>query len=228
MSIDLIGQLISRLTDSFLSCGLSEEASKTAVMRLGNLVDSAPSQGLFDDALDTINWLDWLRHRSNEFEAVNVAVLLREISRARGAYGTRCSSEVFAFFKNLRIPSAYSDVIEHLVALPGSDTSWLPSTADEAVVLDVERSWFGSPSARYRQRVAAIRTLGASVGRESWSVERLKNLTHIFESGLIYFLPETRSALEGRAFLNLSFEIAEIRAGQAGTNTAIFNSEKKG
>ena len=224
MSIDLIRQLGSRLTDSLVSCGLSEEASKAAVTRLGNLVDSAPLQGTFVDALDSVNWLDWLRHRSNAFEAVNVAMTLREISRAMGADVTRCSSEVFAFFKNLQIPSAYSDVIEHLVALPGADTSWLPSTADEAVVLDVERSWFGGPSSSYRQRVAVIRASGLSVGRESWLVERLKNLTQIFESGLIFFLPETRSVLEGRAFLNLSLEIADIRARQASTNTEIFIS----
>lgn len=184
-----------------------------AVTRLGELAGSRHPQGLSADALDAGDWLDWLKHRSDCFEAVNVAVLLREVSRAMTASGTQGDSAVVAFVKDLEMPSAYSDVIERLVALPGADRFWLPTTADEAVVLDVERSWFGGPSPRYRERVAAIRALASSLGDESWSSRRLDNLRRIFDSGLIFFLPETRCVLEGRAFLNVSLEIADIRSG---------------
>lgn len=213
MSLNLVDQLRCRLTDSFVFCGLSAEASETAIIKLGKLVDSRHSQTPSVDALDTGDWLDRLKHRSDFFEAVNDAVLLREISRAVTSNATQCDSAVIAIVKDLQTSSAYIDAVERLVALPGADTAWLPTTADEAVVLDVERSWFGSPSSTYRQRVAAIRAF-TSLGHERWSSQRLDNLTRIFDFGLIFFLPETRCALEGRAFLNVSREMADIRSGQ--------------
>ena len=213
MSPNLVEQLRARLIDLFVPCGLSKEASETAVSRLGDWVDSRHPQGLFVDALDSDDWLGWLEHRCDVFEAVNVAVVLREISRVATEGATQCDSVFAALVKDLRMPSAYGDVIERLVALPGADTSWLPATADEAVVLDVERSWFGGPSSRYRRHVAAIRAMAPSLSDERWLGQRLHNLTRIFDSGLIFFLPETRCALEGRAFLNVSLEIADIRSG---------------
>ena len=210
-------QVKSRLIDSLVFCGLPQEAAEQAVARLGNWIDSAHPQAQVGDALEMSHWLDWLRHRCDEFAAVNTAVLLRGISRAVTAGATQSSPEVVAFVKNLQIPAAQADLVVQLLALPGSNTPWSPSTADESVLLDVERCWFGDPSPRYLQRAAAIRAQDSSTARDDGAARRLANLTALFESGLIFFLPETRSALEGRAFLNLSLEIAAIRTQRATT-----------
>jgi hypothetical protein len=213
MSQDPVDQLTSRLTGSLVSCGLSGEASAVAVTRLGELLGSVHPQSPLVDALDTGHWLDWLKHRADVWEAVNVAVLVREISRAGTVDVTPCLSEFIALLRHLKIPRTFGDVIERLVALPGSDTFWLPSSADEAVLLDAERSWFGDPVQGYRKRVATVRALSLALSFESWSAQRLENLTRILDSGLIFFLPETRCALEGRACLNLWLEIEDLKNG---------------
>lgn len=212
MLINLVEQLRFRLSDSLASCGLSQVASEMAMARLAELVDAVHPQDSVGHALKTVSWLDFLKHRSDVFEAINVAVLCREISRAMAADGKSCNSAVMQFVHDLELSNAYRGVIEHLLALPGAGTCWEPSTPDEAVVLDTERVWFGGPAQEYRQRVGAIRA--SALDQEQWLNQRKENLIRIVDSGLIFFLPETRSALEGRAFLNLSFEIAAINADQ--------------
>ncbi len=150
MSENPIDQLKSRLTGSLVSCGLSGEASAVAVTGLGDLFGSVHPQIQLVDALDTGHWLDWLQHRADACEAVDVAVLLRRISRAGSVDATPCLSEFIALLRHLKIRGSFGDIVERLVALPSAETFWLPSSADEAVLLDAERSWFGDPAEGYR------------------------------------------------------------------------------
>lgn len=183
-----------------------------AVTRLAGLVDGALPPDLHVNARNTVFWLDHLKHRADEFEAVSVAVLLREVFRWIAPDAVPSHSAVMEFVEKLQLSDADGGVIEHLLALPEFDTLWQPSMADEAVVLDIERTWFGSPAPEYQHRIKIIRASGLGLDHERWLTERQESLTRIIDSGLIFFLPETRSALEGRAFLNLSLEIAAIKA----------------
>lgn len=215
MLINLAGQLRLWLFDSLTFCGLPQDVSEAAAIRLADLIGTEHEYRDPAGVLTTLSWLDGLKHRADVFEAVHIAVLLRLISRLKATEEVaQDNATALAIINELPLATEYIQVIRGLVALPEPERFWQPSTADETLVLDVERVWFAASASTYRQHTAALHQLNAVRGLKPWLIQWQKNLSQIVDSGLIYFLPETRSVLEGRAFLNLSFEIADIKANQ--------------
>lgn len=171
---------------------------------MGNQLSAATSNKL--------DWLDRLRHRSDHFESVCTAVVLRELSGAALVGPQNCGGLLDRFVSRLNVPNHIRLGIDQLIRLPAGDDFWLPASQDEFVLLDVERSWFGGPWDFYKDVVADICSANAIPGDPGSGDRRLEKLSRIVDSGLIFFLPETRSELESRAFLNLSKEIAKLKA----------------
>lgn len=194
------------------ACGLPQQYADSFAQVLRAWSVAAASEAQRQSLARSFEGLGLLVHRASEPAAVALALGLRCVAARPGVPEADLSRAATGLATQICADFPHSAHTAWLSGVPGASTVWMPPDGDAELLSDLERLWFGDPAPAYRQHADAQACGSAGLPCEHRQRARLKALGQIVDSGTIYFTPECRSELEGRAFLNLSLEIAAWRS----------------